>query len=60
MAGLKDIANDLCNGGMKAGLYDYLKPHFNSLSKQDYQEKYHNIFEYMAKTFRNKLATEVM
>ena len=60
MAGLKDMANDIRDGGINPGLYEYLKPHFNSLSKQAYQEKYHNIFEYMAKTLKNKLASEVV
>jgi len=60
IAGLKDIVQDLRDGGMNPGLYEYLEPHFNSLSKQVYQEKYHNIFEYMAKTLKSKLASEVV
>ena len=60
MAGLKDIANDLRDGSINPGLYEYLKPHFNSLSKQAYQKKYHNIFEYMTKTLKSKLASEIV
>lgn len=60
IAGLKDMANDIRDGGINPGLYEYLKPHFNSLSKQVYQEKYHNIFEYMAKTLKSRLASEVV
>ncbi len=60
IAGLKDMVNDLRDGGINPGLYEYLKPHFNSLSKQVYLEKYHNIFEYMAKTLKSKLVSEMV
>ncbi len=52
---LTDIAEDLKNGGVNPGLYKYLQSHSKELSKEEYQQKYHNILEYLLKLMRNKV-----
>lgn len=59
---LKEMANDLSDGGINPGLYHYLLPYLPGLSEIDYKTKYHNILEYLLKVMKNniaeKLATE--
>lgn len=52
---LTDIAEDLKNGGVSPGLYKYLQSHSKELSKEEYQQKYHNILEYLLKLMKNKV-----
>ena len=56
---LKDISEDLKDGGVNSGLYEYLKPYYEDLSIDDYKEKYHNILEYLFKVMRNTIAEEL-
>ncbi|MDO8550671.1 MAG: hypothetical protein Q7S39_11055, partial [Ignavibacteria bacterium] len=56
---LKDISEDLKDGGVNSGLYEYLKPYYEDLSVEDYKEKYHNILEYLFKVMRNTIAEEL-
>lgn len=53
---LKEMAIDLCNGGISPGLYGYLSPHIPNLSEENYKEKYHNILEYLIKVMKSKIA----
>ena len=57
---LNILATDLRDGGVSNNLYDYLHPHFEGLSKDAYQQNYHNIFEYLVKLFKNKLSEELL
>lgn len=57
---LNMVAVDLKNGAVCNNLYSYMHPHFEKLSKDSYQENYHNIFEYLVKLFKNKLAKELI
>ena len=52
---LNDIAEDLKDGGVNRGLYEYLQPYVNGLSKLDYHSKYHNILEYLLKVMKNTI-----
>jgi len=56
---LKDISEDLLNGGVKPGLYEYLKPHFDDLTIEVYKKKYHYILEYLFKIMRSTIADEL-
>lgn len=56
---LKEMANDLCDGGVNPGLYNYLFPHFSGLSELDYKTKYHNILEYLLKVMKNNIAEKL-
>lgn len=53
---LFDICEDLKNGGINPGLYEYLKPHMEELSKDAYVENYHNILEYLLKFTKRVIA----
>ena len=57
---LNILATDLRNGGVSSNLYTYLYPHFDDLTKETYQENYHNIFEYLVKLFKNKVTEELL
>lgn len=56
---LKDMAEDLKDGGVNRGLYEYLQPYVNGLNKIDYQSKYHNILEYLLKVMKNTIKEEI-
>ncbi len=56
---LKDISEDLKNGGVNQGLYEYFKPYCDDLSFEDYKKKYHNILEYLFKVMRSTIAEEL-
>lgn len=56
---LYDMAEDLKDGGINRGLFDYLKPHSNGLNKEEYQDKYHNILEYLLKVMKNTIKAEL-
>lgn len=53
---LQDMANDLKDGGINPGLYDYLSIYISGLSKEIYQERYHNILEYLLKIMKKIIA----
>ena len=52
---LTDMAEDLKDGGINRGLYDYLNQHITGLEKTSYQNKYHNILEYLLKVMKNTI-----
>lgn len=56
---LKDIAEDLKSGGINHGLYDYISCHMD-ISRNTYQEKYNNIFEYLVKTVKISIAKQLV
>ena len=56
---LNDMANDLLDGGIQPGLYNYLKPYITGLNENDYKENYHNILEYLLKVMKNKITEQL-
>jgi hypothetical protein len=56
---LKAMAEDMKDGGINRGLYQYLEPHFNGLTYEEYQEKYHNILEYLLRLLKGNIAEEL-
>lgn len=58
-AALRVMANDLEDGGLNPGLYNYLAPYFTGLSIEEYNYKYHNILEYLLKILKDKIAQEI-
>ena len=56
---LNTLAEDIGNGGTSTNLYSYLSQHFENLSKETYLDNYHNIFEYLVKLFKNRIAEEI-
>lgn len=57
---LIDMAQDLKDGGVNPGLYKYLAIHFEGLDEQTYQQKYHNILEYLLKVLKKNIADELV
>jgi len=57
---LTDICEDLNNGGINSGLYEYLVPYLKDLSKDDYKTMYHNILEYLLKYTKIVIAENLM
>jgi hypothetical protein len=55
---LKSLAADIGDGGINPSLYNYLAPHINGLTKEEYKEKYHNILEYLLKQLKRKIAEQ--
>jgi hypothetical protein len=53
---LADMADDLKNGGIKHGLFEYLDPYSKQLSRADYQLKYQNIIEYLLKIMKKTIS----
>jgi hypothetical protein len=56
MQALRLIGSDLMDGGINPGLYHYLYETMPGLTKDEYEDKYHNIFEYIVKLYRQSLA----
>jgi hypothetical protein len=56
---LDDISYDLKNGGLKPGLYEYLKFNMPELERQVFRAKYQNILEYLLKIMKHKVADEL-
>ena len=56
---LRTLADDIGNGAISTNLYSYLNHHFEDLSREKYLQNYHNIFEYLVKLFKNKIAEEI-
>ncbi len=56
---LKDISQDLKDGGLNPGLYGYLQKHFEGLSREFYDENYHNILEYLLRVMKRTIAIEL-
>ena len=56
---LNDIAYDLKNGGMKPGLYEYLKFNMPELEREQFRIKYQNTLEYLLKIMKKRVAEEL-
>ena len=57
---LIDMSNDLKDGGVNPGLYKYLLAHFNGLDEETYEQKYHNILEYLLKVLKQNISDELV
>ncbi len=56
---LVDISVDLMDGGMNPGLYGYLEKHFTGLTRELYEENYHNIIEYLLRVMKSTIVEEL-
>ena len=56
---LNDIAYDIMDGGVKPGLYEYLKFNMPELERNLFHLKYQNIMEYLLKIMKKKVAEEL-
>lgn len=56
---LKDMSNDLLDGGISSGMHNYLSVYMNELEKEIYLQKYHNILEYLVKVMKTSIAEKI-
>lgn len=56
---LHDMAVDLMDGGLKPGLYEYLRLNMPDLKKDQFHNKYQNILEYLLKVMKKKVGEEL-
>lgn len=54
-----EMGEDLKDGGLKPNLYYYVEQVSNELSKEEFHAKYHNIYEYLTKLFKQNIAEEL-
>ena len=57
---LNDIAFDLKNGGIKPGLFEYLKFNMPELERDLFHMRYQNILEYLLKIMKKRVAEELI
>lgn len=53
---LIEYADDLKDGGVSRGLYDYFNAHMINLSKEDFYEKYHQNLDYLIRLLKKGIA----
>ncbi len=58
-ASFSNIAKDMLNGGLHDSLYEYLKDHDNSLTKELFYVKYYNRMNYLLSLFKNQLVDNI-
>ena len=56
---LTSMADDLKDGGLNRGLFQYIKEHSNGLTQSEFEERYHNILEYLLRSLKNKISEEI-
>jgi len=56
---LSDIVIDLKDGGINKGLFMYFILNWEGLSKEVYEEKYHNKLEYFVRILKSNIAEEL-
>lgn len=56
---LRDMSNDLLDGGISPGMYEYLTVYMKELDKDQYLTNYHNILEYLVKVMKNTIAEKI-
>lgn len=52
---LRDIADDIKDGGINRGLFDYMVVYMPSINRSVFKEKYHNMLEYLYKVMKNTI-----
>lgn len=57
---LEDLANDLKDGGINRGLYEYFSLHADGICSKVYQEKYRNILEYLLKVMKSTIREQLI
>ena len=57
---LNEMAEDLKDGGVNPGLYNYLSANFPGLEEECYKQKYHNIIEYLLKLLKKDIADQLV
>ena len=53
------MSNDLLDGGINPGMYEYFILYINNLEKEFYLNNYHNIIEYLVKVMKSTIAEQI-
>lgn len=56
---IKSISNDLKDGGLSRGLYEYFKQNMTDLTREEYYKKYHQILDYLFRIFKKEISTRL-
>lgn len=56
---LIDLSNDLKDGGISRGLYEYINAHMVELSKEDFYERYHQTLDYLLRLLKKEIAVRL-
>ncbi|PKL82148.1 MAG: hypothetical protein CVV24_11580 [Ignavibacteriae bacterium HGW-Ignavibacteriae-3] len=56
---LMEISNDLKDGGISRGLYEYVKPHMADLSREDYYKRYQQTLDYLVRLLKKEIAVRL-
>jgi len=56
---LRDIADDIADGGINRGLFEYLILHMPGMNRKEFKDKYHNILEYLYKVMKNTIREQI-
>ena len=56
---LECIVYDMRDGGINPGLHKYFLEQFSTITFDDYQNKYQNIFEYLFKVLKKEIADQL-
>ena len=56
---IKNIIQDMRDGGINPGLHKYFFEQFPALTMKDYETKYQNIFEYLYKFLKKGIALQL-
>lgn len=57
---LTDLAEDIKEGGIHPGFYEYISLHMKNLSKEKYREDYQYILEYLYKLMKYAIAAQLI
>ena len=56
---LYEISRDMINGGSNISLCKYMLENDQSITKEEYQERYQNILEYLYKVMKKNISNEL-
>jgi len=56
---LVELSNDLKDGGISRGLYEYVKPHMIDLSKEDFYKRYQQTLDYLLRLLKKEIAVRL-
>lgn len=56
---IKNIIQDMRDGGINPGLHKYFLEQFPTLTMKDYETKYQNIFEYLYKSLKKEITLQL-
>jgi len=52
---LRDLAEDMQDGGISRGLYEYLKQHMTDLDQKEFYEKYRPMLDYLLRVMKHTM-----